>query len=79
MARASIPEGLEIKKSQIPLAGLGVFSTTTIPAGVRFGPYQGKRVQNEEVNEETDTSYMWEVSCYCVNLQFFLCGQELIH
>ena len=38
-----------------------MFANEFIPRGVRFGPYEGKRVPKTELND-TDTSYMWEVS-----------------
>ena len=50
-----------MKPSSIPGAGLGVFATDTIPRGVRFGAYMGKKVPASHVDEDYDTSYMWEV------------------
>ena len=38
-----------------------MFANEFIPRGVRFGPYEGKRVPKTDLNER-DTSYMWEVS-----------------
>ena len=32
-----------------------------IPRGVKVGPYVGRRVPAGEVEEDKDTSYMWEV------------------
>ncbi|XP_028173708.1 probable histone-lysine N-methyltransferase PRDM7 [Ostrinia furnacalis] len=46
---------LHIAPSIIPGAGLGVFSTLTLPSGVRFGPYRGKRVKDIE------SSYCWQI------------------
>ena len=60
-AVASLPAVLKIDQSSIPGAGLGVFSTSEIPKGVRFGPYKGKRIGWEHITDETNTSYMWEV------------------
>ena len=60
-AVASLPTGLKIHESSIPRAGLGVFSTSSIPKGVRFGPYKGKKTGWENITEKTNTSYMWEV------------------
>ena len=60
-AVASLPTALKISDSSIPGAGLGVFSTTGIPKGVRFGPYKGKKIGLQHITDETDTSYMWEV------------------
>ena len=54
-----VPSELTVKPSKIANAGLGVFAKQFIPRGVRFGPYEGKRVLKEELTK--DTSYMWEV------------------
>ena len=61
-AVASLPPVLKISPSSIPGAGLGVFSTSEIPKGVRFGPYKGKKRGWEHISDETNTSYMWEVA-----------------
>ena len=61
-ARASLPKGLEIKASNIQDAGEGVHATECIKTGLRFGPYQGKKVHRSLVHDGRDTSYMWEVS-----------------
>ena len=60
-AVSSLPVVLKIKSSSIPGAGLGVFSTTDISKGVRFGPYKGKKIGWENITDETNTCYMWEV------------------
>ncbi|XP_063899250.1 histone-lysine N-methyltransferase PRDM9-like [Helicoverpa armigera] len=46
---------LHIAPSIIPGAGLGIFSTLTLPRGVRFGPYCGVRTQN------VDSMYCWQI------------------
>lgn len=61
-AMASTPPILRITDSSIPGAGLGVFSITEIPKGVRFGPYKGTKIGWEHVTEDANTSYCWEVS-----------------
>ena len=38
-----------------------MFAQQMIPQGVKVGPYVGRRVPAGEVEEDTDTSYMWEV------------------
>nr|XP_037870088.1 histone-lysine N-methyltransferase set-17-like [Bombyx mori] len=38
-------------------AGLGVFSTLTLPQGVQFGPYRGQRT------DQVDSMYCWQVGC----------------
>jgi len=58
---ASLPNGLEVKESIIPNAGLGVFATQVFPSGTRFGPYEGKKVKPDIPKDDMDTSYMWEV------------------
>ena len=58
---ATLPDGLEIKTSKIPNAGLGVFALNKLKSGSRFGPYQGKKVRPDIPRDEIDTSYMWEV------------------
>ncbi|KAJ7382259.1 Histone-lysine N-methyltransferase prdm9 [Desmophyllum pertusum] len=60
-ALSSLPTGLKISNSSIPGAGLGVFSTTGIPKGVRFGPYKGKKIGWQHITDETNTNYMWEI------------------
>ena len=60
-SRATLPDGLEIKKSTIPEAGLGVFTKQSFNIGVRFGPYEGKKVRPDIPRSTVDTSYMWEV------------------
>ncbi|XP_060788897.1 uncharacterized protein LOC132893778 isoform X2 [Neoarius graeffei] len=48
-ARQTLPLGLEIQKSSIPDAGLGVFNKgETVPVGAHFGSYQGELVDGEE-------------------------------
>ena len=42
--------------------GLGVFAKRYIPRGVRVGPYEGRRVLANEMDDVADTSYIWEVS-----------------
>ena len=59
-ASKTIPDMLCIDQSSIPGAGAGVFAKRLIQKGVRFGPYQGACVLNEE--EAHDSGYSWEVS-----------------
>lgn len=58
---ATLPDGLEIKESFIPGAGLGIITTQKFESGTRFGPYQGKKVRPDIPRDDVDTSYMWEV------------------
>ena len=59
-ARKTIPDMLCINQSSIPGAGTGVFAKRLIQKGVRFGPYQGACILNEE--EAHESGYSWEVS-----------------
>ena len=75
-AVASLPASLKISDSSIPGAGLGVFSTSEIPKGVQFGPYKGMKIGWENITEDRNTSYCWEVCFYeylknFINLTFF--------
>ncbi|MCI4378004.1 hypothetical protein PGIGA_G00210010 [Pangasianodon gigas] len=58
-ARQTLPPGLEIRKSGIPDAGLGVFNKgETVPVGAHFGPYQGELVDREEA---MNSGYCWVI------------------
>ncbi|KAB5576675.1 hypothetical protein PHYPO_G00200400 [Pangasianodon hypophthalmus] len=58
-ARQTVPPGLEIRKSGIPDAGLGVFNKgETVPVGAHFGPYQGELVDREEA---MNSGYSWVI------------------
>ncbi|XP_060754349.1 uncharacterized protein LOC132865864 isoform X2 [Neoarius graeffei] len=56
-ARQTLPPGLEIQKSSIPYADLGVFNKgETVPVGAHFGPCQGELVNREEAKNSGDSS-----------------------
>ncbi|XP_060789448.1 histone-lysine N-methyltransferase PRDM9-like [Neoarius graeffei] len=58
-ARQTLPPGLEIQKSSIPDAGLGVFNKgETVPIGAHFGPYQGELVNRAE---SRNSGYSWVI------------------
>ncbi|KAG7326031.1 hypothetical protein KOW79_010956 [Hemibagrus wyckioides] len=58
-ARQTLPPGLEVRRSDIPAAGLGVFNKgETLPVGSHFGPYQGDLVDREEA---MDSGYSWVI------------------
>ncbi|XP_058247607.1 histone-lysine N-methyltransferase PRDM7-like [Hemibagrus wyckioides] len=58
-ARQTLPPGLEIRKSGIPDADLGVFNKgETVPVGAHFGPYQGVLVDREEA---MNSRYSWVI------------------
>ncbi|XP_060799622.1 histone-lysine N-methyltransferase PRDM9-like [Neoarius graeffei] len=59
-ARQTLPPGLEIQKSSIPDAGLGVFNKgETVPVGAHFGPCQGELVNREEARNSGDSSVVY--------------------
>ena len=55
---------MEIRRSGIKDAGLGVFSTMAFKSGATFGPYAGEKVRADVPKVGLDTSYMWEVSSW---------------
>lgn len=58
--RQTLPPSLEVRRSDIPYAGLGVFNKgETIPIGAHFGPYRGDLVDHEEA---LNSVYSWVVS-----------------
>ncbi|XP_060789185.1 zinc finger protein ZFP2-like isoform X1 [Neoarius graeffei] len=58
-ARKTLPPGLEIRKSGIPGAGLGVFNKgEMVPIGAHFGPYQGELIDREE---PMSSGYSWVI------------------
>eukprot|EP00117_Sycon_ciliatum_P037266 scpid67503/ scgid0852/ Histone-lysine N-methyltransferase PRDM9; PR domain zinc finger protein 9; PR domain-containing protein 9 len=57
-----IPPEIRIGKSKIAGAGMGAFAKTFIPKGTRIGPYTGDVVEEDGLNPERDSSYMWEVA-----------------
>ena len=60
-ALESLPEGMEVRESNIPNAGLGVFATRKFFIGDTFGPYKGDKIKGNVPKSGLDTSYMWEV------------------
>ena len=56
-----VPPGLEVKESNIPKAGRGVFAKCVIPKHDFFGPFVGKKVTAEEAKNYKDSPYVWEV------------------
>ena len=59
-AAHTLPNGLWVRNSSIPNAGLGVFSTEFIPKGTRFGPYDG--VIESNYDKAHSTGYSWQVN-----------------
>ena len=60
-----VPGELTVRPSHIPDAGLGVFAKEFIPRGVKFGPYEGRRVEKDDMGDVPNTAYSWEVGCHC--------------
>ncbi|XP_055875602.1 oocyte zinc finger protein XlCOF6-like isoform X3 [Biomphalaria glabrata] len=58
-SKKTLPEGLVIKSSEIPEAGLGVFATKLFPSRTRFGPYLGKIEKNKIKAEKT--GFSWQI------------------
>ena len=56
-AKKTLPDILKIRDS--PIHGKGVFARWKLKARIRFGPYQGKRVEESEV--EVDPTYVFMV------------------
>lgn len=57
-----LPEGLCIQQTVYGgVPQTGVFSTSAIPKGVKFGPFQGKVVNTSEIKTYDDNSLMWEI------------------
>lgn len=66
-ARGTLPPELEIRKSEVPEAGLGVFNKgATVPVGAHFGPYQGDPVDREEA---MNSGYSWVVSYIMISIK----------
>ncbi|XP_072017504.1 histone-lysine N-methyltransferase PRDM9-like [Amphiura filiformis] len=58
-AKLSLPPGLVVKEAGIEGAGQGVWTEKFIPKGVRFGPYGGEIVVNEQMGRKS--GYSWEI------------------
>ncbi|XP_060742579.1 histone-lysine N-methyltransferase PRDM9-like isoform X1 [Tachysurus vachellii] len=72
----TLPPGLEVRKSDVPDAGLGVFNKgDTIPLGAHFGPYEGDLVDKEEA---MNSGYSWVIfrSSQC---EKYIDGQREMH
>ncbi|XP_053093255.1 histone-lysine N-methyltransferase PRDM9-like isoform X2 [Pangasianodon hypophthalmus] len=72
----TLPLGLEVGKSDIPDAGLGVFNKgETIPLGAHFGPYEGDLVDREEA---MNSGYSWVIS-RSRQCEKYIDGQKEMH
>lgn len=55
----TLPPGLRIRVSGIPVAGLGVWNEVSdLPLGLNFGPYEGQITEDEEA---ANSGYSWLV------------------
>lgn len=52
---------LELKKSKIRNAGIGVFAKTVIPSSTLMGPYKGEYLNLKKRNERKDGTYIWKI------------------
>ena len=55
------PDEVGLCTSSIPGIEYGVCAKTEIISGTWIGPYEGRLVRPEEIKDEIDTEYMWEV------------------
>jgi len=60
-AEASLPRNLTFKPSQTHSDVLGVWSTSYIPRGTRFGPLAGEIYQKDGVPGDANRKYFWRV------------------
>ena len=62
-----VPAQLSVRPSVIPGAGLGIFVVSLINKGVWVGPYEGRKVAREDMEDLYNTAYAWEVSDVCLH------------
>ncbi|GAB1610856.1 hypothetical protein Ahia01_001372100 [Argonauta hians] len=63
-ARRTAPQCVAIAESNIPGAGLGVFALLPIKTRSKFGPYEGKLIEN--LDEAHYSGYSWQVWYHCL-------------
>ncbi|EDV28146.1 uncharacterized protein TRIADDRAFT_14897, partial [Trichoplax adhaerens] len=70
-----VPDGIIIKQSSLPHVQLGVFSHDRwISEGTEMGPFTGRYVSKNEINESTRNEFMWEVLNQNGELSHFIDG-----
>jgi hypothetical protein len=60
-AELTVPDGLVVTKSHLPLAGRGVYATKYFPKGTIFGPYTGTPLTKMEQECQEESGYGWEI------------------
>nr|XP_058957783.1 putative histone-lysine N-methyltransferase PRDM6 isoform X1 [Pocillopora verrucosa] len=60
-AMKSFPDVVQLCKSSIPGKKYGVSAKQHIPVGTWIGPYEGKRINPEDVKPNMDSSFLWEI------------------
>ena len=75
----SLPPEVSLCMSSIPGAGFGVCTRKHIPEGTWVGPFEGKRVQPDNVKPGIDTSFMWEVAADWLTLVFSTHFQQTVN
>ncbi|XP_051552373.1 PR domain zinc finger protein 12-like [Myxocyprinus asiaticus] len=56
-----LPSEVIIAQSSVPGEGLGIFSKTWIKAGTEMGPFTGRVISPEHVDQRKNNNLMWEV------------------
>ncbi|XP_065904114.1 PR domain zinc finger protein 5-like [Dysidea avara] len=74
-----VPLQVTVKMSSINDTNEAAFAKEFIPKGTRFGPYKGEVVQKEDITDETDTSYFWEVKTDDDSESYYLDGKNEEH
>ncbi len=58
---ALLEEQLEVKKSTLPDAGLGLFTKSLIPKGSRIVEYKGRKLTWKEVEDDYKNGYIYSI------------------
>ncbi|KAK3720049.1 hypothetical protein QZH41_015453, partial [Actinostola sp. cb2023] len=71
-----VPPGLQIRPSNTPRGGLGVFARCIIPKHEFFGPYVGKHIPLAEADKYKDIQYVWEVLDDYGKIKYLVDGRD---